>query len=283
MKLLFKHEDTRTVVLLVIVFAVVTALATWINPQAAFYVAVGCATVIIVMMQINLYRRSRLDAEADRMHQQDLLWLYSEGSFDAPLPAMTGWSAEPGLVALLQSIVLREKPDKVVELGSGVSTIVVGYALRSVGRGTITSLDHDEHYANRTRREIEHHGLQGVTTVKHNPLGPVLLKDKEWIWYQDARSNLSQPIDLLVVDGPPFATGKLARYPAVPIFHDLLTAKAVVVLHDLYRKDEQRIVRDWLAEFPDFKVSYIETPKRVAVLRRNPSAGIGGKAGRAGR
>ncbi|MBT8399943.1 MAG: class I SAM-dependent methyltransferase [Rhodothermia bacterium] len=272
MKLLFKHEDTRAVALLVIVFVVVTALAAWIVPDASLHVAIGYAITVIVMMQLNLYRRSRLDAESDRIHQQDLLWLYSEGDFDAPLPPMTGWSAEPGLVALLQSLVLRDKPVNVVELGSGVSTIVIGYALRKVGRGSITSLDHDEVYANRTTREIEHHGLQRIATVQHKPLMTVRVGDEEWRWYGDARSTVSQPIDMLVVDGPPFATGKMARYPAVPIFLDLLTEDAVVVLHDLYRADEQRIVERWMAAFPEFKVFYIETPKRAAVLRRNISA-----------
>lgn len=283
MKLLFKHEDTRTVVLLVIVYMLVAALAAWISPETTLYIVVGYAIVVIVMMQINLYRRSRMDAEADRVHQQDLLWLYSEGDFDAPLPPMTGWSAEPGLVALLQSIVLREKPFNVVELGSGVSTIVVGYALRKVGRGTITSLDHDVEYANRTKREIEHHGLKGVATVRHSPLGPVRVEDQEWTWYLDARSHLSQPIDMLVVDGPPFATGTMARYPAVPILYGLLTDNAVVVLHDLYRPDEQRIVEEWMAAFPDFKVFYAETPKRVAVLRRRPRDETEGEAARARR
>ncbi len=274
MRLYFKHEDTRTVVLIVIVYLLVSVLAALIAPRAAIYVVVGYAVVAIVMMQINLYRRARLDADSDRIHLQDLLWLHSEGDFDAPLPPLTGWSAEPGLVALLQSIVIREKPLNVVELGSGVSTIVLGYALRNVG-GSVTSLDHDEKYAAKTATEIERHGLQDVAVVRHEPLGAVSVGDREWRWYRDARSDLRQPIDLLVVDGPPFATGTMARYPALPFFYEMLADDAFVVLHDLYRIDEQRIVREWMEKYPDFEASYVETPKRIAVLRRRSSSATG--------
>ncbi|MDX1430256.1 MAG: class I SAM-dependent methyltransferase, partial [Rhodothermales bacterium] len=173
MRLHFKHEDTRLVVAIFSAYVVVTVVAAIAVPDAAVYVAVGYVLVAVVMVQVNVYRRSRIDAEADRVHVQDLIWLHTSGAFDTPLPPLTGWAAEPGLVGTLQSIVQLRRPSLVVELGSGASTIVVAHALKRLGDGLIISLDHDETFAARTKREVERRGLGEVARVRHAPLGPV--------------------------------------------------------------------------------------------------------------
>ncbi len=55
------------------------------------------------------------------------------------------------------------------------------------------------------------------------------------------------PIDLLVVDGPPaYAAGHgLARYPALPVLCDLLAPRATVILGDAERPGEQEVLRRW--------------------------------------
>jgi hypothetical protein len=60
----------------------------------------------------------------------------------------------------------------------------------------------------------------------------------------------SDPIDLLLVDGPPaYAAGHaLARYPALPVLGDRLASGATVVLDDAERPGEQEVLRRWERE-----------------------------------
>ena len=76
-------------------------------------------------------------------------------------------------------------------------------------------------------------------------------------WYDEAaladglREALQgDPIDLLVVDGPPaHAVGHgLARYPALPALEDRLAPGATVVLDDAERPGEQEVLRRWERE-----------------------------------
>jgi len=47
----------------------------------------------------------------------------------------------------------------VVGCGSGGTTILVGNALRDIGAGSLTAIEHDEDYAAEIRRRLELAGL----------------------------------------------------------------------------------------------------------------------------
>ncbi|MBE6035982.1 MAG: hypothetical protein E7222_14990 [Clostridiales bacterium] len=51
---------------------------------------------------------------------------------------------------------------------------------------------------------------------------------------------------LVIVDGPPGATGKNARYPAVPITMKYFSATSIdFILDDYNRNDEKEIAKIW--------------------------------------
>ena len=93
--------------------------------------------------------------------------------------------------------------------------------------------------------------------VVHAPLAPHPHAEPGLSWYDDAaltaglRAALAgDPIDLLLVDGPPaYAAGHgLARYPALPVLGDRLAPGATVVLDDAERPGEQEVLRRWERE-----------------------------------
>jgi hypothetical protein len=54
---------------------------------------------------------------------------------------------------------------------------------------------------------------------------------------------------LVMVDGPPGATGKHARYPALPVVISCFSAAQIdVLLDDYMRDDEKEIVQLWQAD-----------------------------------
>jgi len=192
---------------------------------------------------------------------------------DIRLSATRGWAASPDVLLYLYREILRRKPAVVVELGSGVSTLVIAAGLREVGKGgQLYSLDHSGEYAEETRQVLRDHGLVGNAAVFDAPLvtwtppRPTRLGE-EWLWYSLPRevSGLSA-IDWLLVDGPPKATGQNARFPAVPQWRDRMVAGGMVFLDDAARKDEKVIAAEWSAEWHLTLDYHREFEKGLAVL-----------------
>jgi predicted O-methyltransferase YrrM len=185
-----------------------------------------------------------------------------------PLPTMRGWPVSPDFVKLLISLILDEKPETIVETGSGVSSIVAGYCLEINGRGTLVSYDHDKKYADVSSKNIESHGLEKVVSVVHAPLREIKVRDDSFTWYDPRCITVQNKIDLLVIDGPPGHLQRMARYPALPLFFDRLSDHAIVLLDDASREDEKENVERWLKEYGCFECEYVETETGAAILRR---------------
>jgi predicted O-methyltransferase YrrM len=150
------------------------------------------------------------------------------------------------LVAALNELVLGGRRT-VVELGSGISTIVVARLLAERG-GTVTALEHDVSWAGWVRTQLEREGLTGSAEVIVSPLEP---HGATWAgapWYgTEAVALLPGTIELLLVDGPPgYGEGMShSRYPAMPALESRLAANAVVILDDADREAEREIAARW--------------------------------------
>jgi predicted O-methyltransferase YrrM len=166
------------------------------------------------------------------------------------VPLLGGWAMEPSSMLSLVTTILQRKPELVVECGSGTSTIWLAYALAANGKGRLVSLDHEAEYASATRRAVAAHGLENIVDVRLASLVPHPIGDEQFLWYDAAQWNDLRHIDVLIVDGPPSATGPLARYPALPLLGDYLSDRALVVVDDANRKDEKTIMRRWKSELP---------------------------------
>jgi len=185
-----------------------------------------------------------------------------------PLPPMRGWAISPDFGCLLISEILTGKPRIVVELGSGVSTLLIAYCLEKIGHGRAISFDHDVNFCEKSRAIITAHQLGNIAEVAHAPLKEVQLDTGSWDWYDTARIDPDIKIDLLVIDGPPGQIQELSRYPALPLLHAYFSDETVILLDDAARADEQSIIKMWTREFPDFEYEYNPAEKGAAILRR---------------
>jgi len=162
------------------------------------------------------------------------------------LPATRGWAGSPDFLLKIAEVVLKERPGLVLEASSGVSTIVVGLALKLNNYGKAISLDHDNYYAELTRKYVGINCVEDVSEVKFCPLYEYSDIEKYEKWYETSNLNLTQKIDLLVIDGPPRSTQFLARYPAVPILHEHFADRTLILLDDASRNDESITVQKWM-------------------------------------
>lgn len=164
-----------------------------------------------------------------------------------PLPGLAGWALSPSGLVWLTRHIANTRPTTVVECGSGTSTVWSAMALRANGMGHLTALDHNPEFAKRTRDALDRHGLSEWATVVDAPLTSVDTPRGSFEWYDTAQQSFGE-IDLLLVDGPPTATGPHARYPALPVFARHLADGAAVVVDDMARSDEREAVGFWLEE-----------------------------------
>jgi len=186
------------------------------------------------------------------------------------LPATRGWAASPDLLMVLADLVITGRPSLVVECGSGASTLWLALAMRRFEiDGRIIALDHDPVFGGTTRRFLARHNVGDLAEVRDAPLESVSLDGQAYSWYARRAWEDLTGIDLLFVDGPPAATGRQARYPALPLLSRSLSPAATVVLDDLVVPDMQKVLRLWLDAYPDFGSEILPLEKQAAVLRRS--------------
>ncbi len=214
--------------------------------------------------------RALVRAEGDRLFAQfeALLWLRDMLELDWPLPPTRGWAASPDLLLEVVKSIRERPPETVVEMGSGTSSVVIAAALRQYGGGRLICLEHDDTYASRTEAELRRHALADRVSIVHAPLGDIRIGAAEWRWYTVPEWAIPERIDMLFVDGPPRATGPLARYPAVPFFADQLSDRVRIFLDDGDRPDEREVAARWAREDPTLAPSLIRSERDAWLLVR---------------
>lgn len=178
---------------------------------------------------------------ADVFAWQVLRPLLDDGPY---LPWSSGALRPAALVVVCNEIVHRGRV-RIVECGSGLSTVVLARLLRQrADGGTLVALEHDAGWTALVSDLLRRESLDGSAQVVHAPL------EGDPLWY--ARSALAQTperIDLLIVDGPPaFDPGHgRRREPALGAFETRLGENASVILDDIERPGEQQVLAEWEA------------------------------------
>jgi hypothetical protein len=182
-----------------------------------------------------------------------------------------GWAADGVMVHNAVRLMLEARPRLVVECGSGSSTLVVARCLRALG-GRIISLEHNPEYARRTSELLRLNGLDNVATVVTAPLAVIEVEGKAVPWYgNEYECLLGEPIDVLLIDGPPKATAPRARYPAVPLLKSHLAAQCWILMDDGDRQDERAIAHAWSRDL-GATLTYLEGGRGGWLLHRPGAA-----------
>lgn len=195
-----------------------------------------------------------------------LVALYRAVDPVAPLPPTGGWAASADVLVLLHQLVRDERPQNILECGSGVSTLILAYALRDVDGASLVTLEHDRRYLASTRELLRHHGLSDAVELRFAPLVPVETRTEGERWY-DPGQLPDGPIDLMFVDGPPSARGRAARAPALHLVADRLAPDATIVVDDYLRKGDRDTVTAWMDREPGFTLETHPLEKGAAILR----------------
>jgi hypothetical protein len=271
-------------ILIVSILLLVVAVVGWLLlGEAALIILPVLSAILMLVVLLEVYRR--LSEELSEKHRsqeyqrnQDYLQIESLFSLfftlkpSLPLPNTRGWAASPDLLNKIIEVILIEKPSLVMEASSGVSTLVIAYCLKQLGKGKVVSLEHDAKYAAISQNLISFHGLEDIATIVHAPLKGFERNDQKWLWYNTDCLKIDQPIDLLVIDGPPGNIQKLSRYPALPLLYRHLNNKSTIILDDGHREDEKKIVALWEKEFNHISTEFLDMEQGAYVIHKNDQA-----------
>lgn len=186
------------------------------------------------------------------------------------LPPMGGWAASADFSVLMIQELIRVRPRTVVECGSGTTTLLLSLAVRQYGLPTrVVALEHLETIKAHTEETLRQHGVEDLAEVRLAPLSPVSMPGHASPWYAEEVLADLDDIGLLVVDGPPATTGDRARFPAVPLLRDRMSARCVIVVDDLSRPADLEVAQSWSALLPEFEFEQLDTlQKHAGVFRR---------------
>jgi predicted O-methyltransferase YrrM len=218
--------------------------------------ALGVATAIL---EHSISHRAIALQRAGR-NTEDLAMVMSYLAPD--FPPLGTWAVEADFAGLVARE-LERRPDVVVELGSGVSTLLLASILRRRGFGRLYSFDHDHGFAAETEARLDRAGVADRVDLVVVPLRRQMFRDTATLWY-DSRTLLDAlppgPIDLLIIDGPP-STEDWARWPAVEVLQPLFADDAVVLLDDGRQRRERSAALRWTRDHPELELYWLDTLK----------------------
>lgn len=224
--------------------------------------------ILLCFLYKNLYSKDNIKQSYRRL--EILIPLINKLNIIKSIPktnALNDYSASPDFLFSIVDIIEKYKPNIILEAGSGVSTIIASYGLKKYNPdGKIISLDHDKKYADTTKIEIKKHQLEQHSTIIHSPL--IKYPKYKFKWYDIDNMIFENKIDLIIIDGPPSKSGKFARYPAIPLLLDKMSDKAIIVLDDAKRKNEQEVIGKWKEEFNCFDYQYENNDKGICIIKK---------------
>ncbi|UIP06440.1 class I SAM-dependent methyltransferase [Erythrobacter sp. SDW2] len=196
-----------------------------------------------------------------RLADKQALLDHLELPYDA-LPNLGSWKADTWFLWQIVEAVERLRPEHVVELGCGASSLVLARALQRSGGGELTSYDQHADFVVQTGEWLASHGLGA--TMRHAPIVP---GPNRWSYSWYDLSGVPAEIDLLVIDGPPWALGPFGRGNAERLFSRIRPG-GMVLLDDGARPGERVVASRWRRDWPDFDWRFAQGAKGTLIGER---------------
>jgi predicted O-methyltransferase YrrM len=216
----------------------------------AVIVTIGCGVGVVVALGRRWHRQATESEQRQTVHLRSTIGVAATAG---GIPAYwTEHSITPETLTQIQQLIAALGLRSVLELGSGLSTVMIANAFRRAGGGKVLSLDDDARWAAQTTATLDREGLASFAEVRVAPLKDLTSGGRASSWYDVSTIPSDARFDLVIVDGPPAWKGDhLARLPALYELRKHLSDSGLLVLDDAARGGETEIARQWQRDFPD--------------------------------
>ena len=217
---------------------------------------------------------------------------FESGKLPEVTPWKRGWPASPDFILWQVELIEKNNYDLILEFGSGITSLYTAKTLAAIYKNKksekltkAVTFDHLEEFFLQTKDIISQAGLSDTIDIIHAPLKEYTAPDGTAYQYYSCQETLailssqyrSSDLRLLViVDGPPGATNKNARYPAFPVVMQYFAPAHIdFLLDDYIRGDEKESAGLWKAACATAGVEHTifekQMEKEAFLLRINPS------------
>lgn len=182
----------------------------------------------------------------------------------------TSSAIRPSSLQLVLNEICIHRKKKVVEFGSGVSTLYISKVIEGLDV-ELYSIDHDNKWQSIVKKQLDDFGISRDSIhFIHAPLSSCIHSKNNLLWYDQSLLDSALPkknIDIILVDGPlAYQTGhELARFPALPYLREKLTENFTIFLDDCNRQGEMNIIHEWAAAY-DLTGSILGQKGNIAIL-----------------
>jgi len=175
----------------------------------------------------------------------------------------TEWSIGLDAAFYLYSLVREQKPESILEFGSGISTAVLARAASLYG-GSVHALEHEIAHQQKTESLCRECGLVNVQII-HAPLVECAYMGVALRIY-DPQKIPPGPYPFVFIDGPPgFLPEHAGRRGTMYAAWPLLTETATIILDDAQRPGEQSALDEWQKTLDGtFRVSTVSLERPMA-------------------
>lgn len=255
------------------------------NAEALFFVMLFVTAALVLSYVIANKIAAKIDRRFEEIEEQlrcveskaisatesivNAVYLNSS-RYKFPIP-LGGPSIDSDHARLLTFFLQLKKPKKILELGSGSSTVLISRTLSDLGvlPATHIAVDHEEVFLNLTRELCAINGLVDRVSFKHCPLEDIPGHSLKWYKISKEITDLG-PFDLILVDGPPAYTEhtKFSRHPALPELINQISDDGLLLLDDANRDGERYVQNSWRENFPELKFHHNESGKGVLIVSK---------------
>ncbi|MDC0948871.1 hypothetical protein OAS86_05980 [Gammaproteobacteria bacterium] len=157
--------------------------------------------------------------------------------------SLRGWAVSPDFLAYLVRYVEASQPRKIIEFGSGATTIMIASYLNSQRningqKSKFVSYESDENYANRTKSYLKETGLEEYVDLR---IAPLRNNSEGAIWYEFSSQDYGV-YELIVVDGPSISFGAEVRVGLLSIIDKIDGDNTTIFIDDANRPGEMKLI-----------------------------------------
>lgn len=161
-----------------------------------------------------------------------------------------GWRLQKDACQYIGRICETLRPRRVVEFGSGLSTLLLAHEIKRGNIEEVWSIDHLYDFPGHPRQRIQEVGLDKKVHFLHCPIRPSIFGGKLFNFFDIPKGLLEdiKPVDLVIIDGPPYYFE--SREAALYAVFAALSKRSLVLLDDAGRQNyEQVYLRNWQRYF----------------------------------
>jgi predicted O-methyltransferase YrrM len=257
----------RTVILSIIVIILMNLLFVFHDIKIFYLISIGLFMIVGIIVADIYFINIRMHIA--KLNKQIIATNSAISLLRIPVKTpiyFMGHTVAPDFVQIVNEIIRRNTIESILELGSGLSTILLSAFIKENGlKCDILSLENSEDWVRLIKNEVDKN-INGYTNINievvYAPLKKYSnLKDE---YYTIESIPKDKKYDLIVIDGPSKA---VQRQYSFQMLNKFIKTKTIFIFDDGDLKPIPQSIKKWIKVNSDWEARYYQTVKGTWVIK----------------